>query len=171
MTPDGKDPLPSKLYYDIFTGILTQVIFAYTVAPFILLTFSDTMKVWGRVYFYALIGVALSFGVFSRSLPVRKQLMQMQAQRTGTTSSAGGADIDTKRIEEVAREEARRKRTGNEGLQRAPTLGLPEDPEADIGEVVAEVKKEIEERKRRGSMLQGFDVKKVVNEKLNQFSK
>ena len=165
MSPDGKTPLPSKRYYDMFTILLTQIAFAFTVSPFIFLTFTDSIIVWARVYFYTLLGVAASFTLFSRSLPFRARLVKMQSDRTATPNSAG--------IEKVAREQMLRRESTEDvtGLKRAPTLGLPEDPEAEIDEIVAEVKREIDERKRRGSMVQGFDVRKAVEEKLKEFKR
>ena len=56
-------------------------------------------------------------------------------------------------------------------LRKAPTLGIADDPEAEIDEIVADIKKEIADRKRRGSLMQGFDVKKAVQEKLKKFQK
>jgi lysophospholipid acyltransferase len=130
------------------------------VAPFILLGFSDTFKVWSRVYFYTLISVAASFAVFSRNLPFRKQLVQLQAEST---------------IEKTAREEIKREKLARTTSQdsvaskKMPLHGIADDPEAEIDEIVREVKAEIEERRRRGSI--GFDVKKAVQEKLKQFKK
>ena len=173
MSLDGKSPLPSKRYYDLFTALLTQVVFAYVVAPFILLGFSDTIKVWARVYFYTLIGVGISFAFFSRSLPFRKQLSQLQSDRV--PPSVVGT-IDGPLIEKTAREEISRERTLRNnsheslaGSRKVPVLGIADDPEAEIDEIVREVKAEIEERKRRGSVMQGFDVKRTVQEKLKQF--
>jgi lysophospholipid acyltransferase len=81
-------------------------------------------------------------------------------------------------VEKVAREEAKREKLIRmestdtmSSARRAPTLGLPDDPEAEIDDIVAEVKKEIEERRRRGSLVQGFDVRKAVEEKLEEFQK
>lgn len=169
MTPDGKSPLPSKRYYDIVTALLTQAAFAFTVAPFVLLSLGDSLLVWARVYFYTIIGVAASLALFSRSLPFRKQLVKMQSDR------APKPTVDVDGIEKVAREEAKREKLTRMdsagGMKRAPTLGLPDDPEAEIDEIVAEVKREIEERKRRGSLVQGFDVRKAVDEKLKEFKK
>jgi len=175
MTPDGKAPLPSKKYYDMFTVFLTQIVFAYVVAPFILLGFSDTIKVWARVYFYTLIGVAGSFALFSRSFPLRKQLVQRQSARVPPPTAA---TYDGPAIEKAAREEIRRERLARTqstdsvaSAAKMPLLGIADDPEAVIDEIVAEVKAEIEQRKRRGSVMQGFDLKKAVQEKLNQFNK
>jgi len=167
MSPDGKTPLPSKKYYDIFTIFLTQTAFGFTVAPFILLGFSDTLKVWARVYFYTLIGTAASFALFSRSLPIRKILAKKQSDRV--------IRIDESVLGSIAKEEVEKEwllqRESSEHISSAPTLGIAEDPEAEINEIVAEVKKEIEERKRRGSLMQGFDVRKSVEVQLNKLKK
>jgi lysophospholipid acyltransferase len=171
LTPDGSTPLPSKRYYDIFTFFLTQIAFAFTVAPFIILSFKGSILVWARVYFYCIIGVALSFGIFSRSFPIRRKLQKLQHDRSTTTSN----------IEKIVKDEADKE--GHGGLtkqasvisqassRKEPVLGLPEDPEAEVDDIVREVKKEIEERRRRGSLTGGFDVKKLVDEKLKSFQK
>ncbi|KAF9733936.1 hypothetical protein PMIN02_010902 [Paraphaeosphaeria minitans] len=173
MSPDGKQPLPSKRYYDIFTWFLTQVVFAFTVAPFIILTFSGTWLVWSRVYFYTLIGVIASFAACSRSLPIRSHLQKMQAARQPASSNDN--------IEKVAKEEVEadlKRRQSALGMQsnissvrEEPTLGIAEDPEAEVEEIVREVRQEIEERKRRGSMMQGFDIKTTVRQKMQEFHK
>lgn len=173
LTPDGKAPLPSKKYYDFFTIILTQTMFGFTVAPFILLSFSSTMLVWARVYFYTLIGVGLSFALFSRSLPFRKELVKRQSARLSPTATDS---IQQVAKEEVAKDQRRQELQRTESadsalVRRAPTLGIADDPEAEIDEIVAEVRREIEERRRRGSLVQGFDVKKAVQDKLQEFKK
>ncbi|KAH4597666.1 hypothetical protein HBH82_219120 [Parastagonospora nodorum] len=172
LTPDGNIPITQKTAYEIITTVITQVIFAYTVAPFILLGFSDTFKVWSRVYFYTLLSVAASFAVFSRNLPLRKQLVQMQAARAPPASTGA---VDDSAIEKAAREEIKREKLARTTSQdsvasrKMPLHGIADDPEAEIDEIVREVKAEIEERRRRGSI--GFDVKKAVQEKLKQFQK
>ncbi|PSN59818.1 membrane-bound O-acyltransferase domain-containing protein 5 [Corynespora cassiicola Philippines] len=173
LAPDGKTPLPNKKYYDIFTIIITQVSFAFTVAPFILLSFSDTILVWSRVYFYNLIGVAVCFALFSRSLPFRKTLIAKQAARSAPTTLE---DIDGNRIEKVAKEEwerekLQRKGSYESGHQKEPTLGLPDDPEGTFDQIIDEVKKEIEARKRRGSVVSPIDVRKAVEQKIKEFRK
>jgi lysophospholipid acyltransferase len=169
---DGKTSLPTKIYYDVFTFLLTQLAFSFTVAPFILLGFSDTVKIWARVYFYTLIGVAGCFGLFSRSLPFRKQLQQRQSLRTAPAAT----DLDVSNIEQIAKEEIKKDnltRTNSMAStvssRRAPTLGIADDPEAELDAIVAQVKREIADRKRRGSALQGFDVKKTIQEKIKEF--
>ncbi|KAF3033923.1 lysophospholipid acyltransferase [Didymella keratinophila] len=175
MTADGKSSLPTKIYYDVFTFFLTQLAFSFTVAPFILLGFSDTLKVWSRVYFYTLIGAAASFGLFSRNLPFRRQLQQRQSARAAPASAI---DADVSNIEQIAKEEIKKDnltRTNSMAStasnKRAPTLGIADDPEAELDAIVVQVKREITERKRRGSALQGFDVKAAIQEKMKEFKK
>jgi lysophospholipid acyltransferase len=176
MTPDGKNELPSKRYYDIFTFLITQTAFAFTVAPFILLSFSSTWKVWTRVYYYALLGCAASFALFTRQLPFRKQLLARQSARVAPSpadTAAFNSSIEKVAQEEVLkshkRAELQRTKSNESGYRRAPTLGIADDPEAEIDEIIAEVKQEFEERRRRGSLVQGFDVRKAVEQKLNEF--
>jgi len=66
------------------------------------------------------------------------------------------------KIQEVVKEEQEKER-----MQKAPTLGLPDDPEAEMEEIVAEVKKEMEARKKRGGSV-SFDIRKAVEEKLSK---
>lgn len=101
--------------------------------------------------------------------------MKLQAARAPPASTP----VDETEIERAAREAVK-----NETLARVnshdstaskkfPYHGIPDDTEAEIDEIVREVKAEIEERRRRGSLtgLQGFDVKKAVQEKIKQFKK
>jgi len=171
MTPDGKEPLPSKKYYDIFTTLLTQAVFGYTVAPFIILSFSGTMLVWSRVYFYTLIGVAFSFATFSRSLPFRKQLLQMQSARQPAATSVSIEQLAKEEVEQDLKRRQSNKSISSDAssIRKAPTLGIADDPEAEVEEIVREVKREIEERRRRGSLMQGLDVKKLVHQKMRDY--
>lgn len=179
LTPDGKNSLPSKRYYDLATLVITQAAFAFTVAPFILLSFSATMRVWARVYFYTLLGCVASFVLFTRSLPFRKQLVARQAARAPPQPAPSSAAALDSSIEKVAHEEVLKsvrpgvQRTASTDAhgKRAPTLGIAEDPEAEIDEIIAEVKKEFEERRRRGSLVQGLDVRKAVEMKIQEFQK
>jgi lysophospholipid acyltransferase len=190
LTPDGKTALPSKKYYDIFTFFLTQAAFAYTVAPFVILGFSDSIKVWSRVYFYTLFGTAASFALFSRSLPFRAYLIGLQNARTGTAASTAktndeaNTSLNSGKVDKVARDEAQaslrqeqdvkgdidseRRAGGDDPDSALLGSGLSADLEKDVEEIVAEVRREVEERKRRGSLVQGFDVRKAVDEKIRQ---
>ncbi|KAF2744273.1 MBOAT family protein-like protein [Sporormia fimetaria CBS 119925] len=179
LAPDGKSALPSKRYYDIATFLITQTTFAFTVAPFYLLGFHESMLVWGRVYFFVLPGVAASFALFSRSLPFRAWLLNTQGQRAGTASTTAktvdeaNTSLGSKKIEHVARDEVKsrmetQRRYSPEDEDTMPILGMSDDAVADLEEIVAEVKREVEERKRGGSLVQGFDVRKAVDEKVRE---
>lgn len=81
-------------------------------------------------------------------------------------------------IEQIAKEEIKKDTltrtntaTSTTSSRRAPTLGIADDPEAELDAIVAQVKYEIAERKRRGSTLQGFDVKTAIQEKIKEFKK
>jgi lysophospholipid acyltransferase len=173
MTPDGKQPLPSKRYYDAFTWALTQCVFAFTTAPFVLLSFSGTMRVWSRVYFFTLIGVAASFAAFSRSLPIRRHLQKMQGARQPASSNDNIEKVAKEEVEAdlKRRQSALSMSSDASSLRKAPTLGIADDPEAEVEEIVREVTQEIEERRRRGSVMQGFDIKTAVREKMKEVQK
>lgn len=54
---------------------------------------------------------------------------------------------------------------------RPPTLGLPNDPERDFDEAVAEIKAEIEFRRRRGSVVTmptGEELKIAVEQRIGR---
>ena len=60
-------------------------------------------------------------------------------------------------------------RTDSSG--KHPTLGMPDDPAAEIDEAVKEIRQEIELRQRKGStikMPRGADLKKAVEDKLGK---
>lgn len=50
MTADQKSDGPYKKIYDVFGLLVTQFSFAYIVAPFIILDFKDSLKLWSRAY-------------------------------------------------------------------------------------------------------------------------
>lgn len=141
LEPDGKTPTPTKRYYDIFTWFITQTAFGFAVSAFIILDFSSCIKVWARVYFYAIIGTAACFA-FLQS-PGRAWLQAQVKKRTG----AGKPEM-----ERVA------------SVERMPTLGMPDDPEREVDEIVKEVKKEIERRRAEGIQLP--DVRELIRQKL-----
>jgi len=124
-------PTPNKIYYDIFSWLVTQLAFSFTVAPFILLTLPASFLVWARVYFYAVIGTALSTAFFAS--PAKPYMMKMVSERTG--KAAGG----------LKRTESTESLTSKE-----PVYGLPGDPSKDLDEAMSEVRAEMEARQRKG---------------------
>jgi lysophospholipid acyltransferase len=147
MSPDGKSSTPNKKYYDFLSYIATQLFFSFTVAPFVILRFSDSIRLWSRVYFYGIIGVAVSLGFFAS--PAKQYLIKQINKRN----------------------HPRVQRTASQETVGQPTLGLPSDPGRDIDEALQEIKKEVDTRKRRGSkvsMPTGQDLKAAVEGKLGR---
>lgn len=129
MTADGNKPTANKRYYDIFSWLVTQLAFSYTVAPFVLLTFTNSTLVWARVYFYCIVGVtACSLFLASPG----KQWLQTKVKTHSRPAMVRADSQDG----------------GQDGGH--PTLGLPNDPGKEWDEMVDEIKQEIELRKKRG---------------------
>ncbi|KAG8532047.1 uncharacterized protein KY384_003684 [Bacidia gigantensis] len=144
LTTDGQQPTKYKVYYDLMSYIATQTAFCFTTAPFVLLTLPDSILVWARVYFYTVIGVILSTAFFAS--PGKLWLI--------------------KRLK--ARNQSAVPKAQKEKIHQQQLLGLPEDPGADIGEVVAEIKSEVEARQRRGSKIEmptAEEMRKIIGEK------
>jgi lysophospholipid acyltransferase len=110
---------------------VTQLAFSFTVAPFILLTLPASFLVWARVYFYAVIGTALSTAFFAS--PAKPYMMKMVSDRTG--KMAGGL----KRTEST-----------ESFSSKEPVYGLPGDPSKDLAEAMSEARAEMEARQRKG---------------------
>ncbi|EON69618.1 hypothetical protein W97_08878 [Coniosporium apollinis CBS 100218] len=145
LTEDGQKPLPSKRYYDIFTYLVTQLAFSYTVAPFVLLTLPSSLLVWSRVYFYCIIGAVACFGFLAS--PGKAYLKQELNKRNRTATT----------------------RATSERSSRGPTLGLPDDMEVDIQEAIDEAKAEFEARRRRGLPVgTAKDFKAAVEDKVGR---
>jgi lysophospholipid acyltransferase len=139
LTSDGK-PLPSKIFYDIFTCFMTQINFSFISIPFLLLQIGPTMQVWGNVYYYELILAFGAMAVFAS--PVKGML--------------------AKRVKAMSRPGVQRIKSEGPDVM----LGVPGDPEQEIQDIASEIRAEIERRKGEG--LPVPDVKVLVNEKLAQ---
>jgi lysophospholipid acyltransferase len=87
--------------------------------------------VWSRVYFYAIIGTALSTAFFAS--PAKVFLIKILNERSG---NIGSKLPRTHSQESLA--------------SREPVLGLPPNPQQDLEEVVKEVRAEMEARQRKG---------------------
>ncbi|KAL9133265.1 MAG: hypothetical protein Q9175_005558 [Cornicularia normoerica] len=143
-TPDGQRPTPYKIYYDVLSYLATQMAFCFTTAPFVLLTLSDSLLVWIRVYLYAVLGAAVSMAFFAS--PAKLWLIQKLRKRNQNA-------LQTKEKAEH------------------PLMGLPSDPAGDINEAVREIKEEVEARRRRGQSISiptGGDMKAAVEDKLGK---
>lgn len=146
LTPDGQRPTPYKRYYDVLSYVTTQVAFCFTTAPFVLLTLPDSLLVWARVYFYAIIGVAASVAFFAS--PAKQWLDQhLRARNHPIPRSASQETLD------------------------GTLMGLPSDPGRDFDEAMQEVRDEVEARRRKGTnvaMPRGEQLKSAVADKLGK---
>jgi lysophospholipid acyltransferase len=86
--------------------------------------------VWARVYFYAVIGTALSTAFFAS--PAKAFLITKLNERAGSP----GPLKRTQSQESMANKE--------------PVLGLPSNPQEDLEELVLEVRMEMEMRQKKG---------------------
>jgi len=136
LDPKTSQPTSYKIYYDIFSYLATQLAFSFTTAPFVLLTLPASFIVWSRVYFYAVIGTALSTAFFAS--PAKPFLIKKLNERAG---AAGPKLQRTLSTESIAGKE--------------PVLGLPPNPSKDLEEMMQEAKAEFEARQRKGSVLKG----------------
>lgn len=112
-----------------------------------ILSFPDSIKVWARVYFYCILGVAVSISFFA---------------------SPGKAWLN-QRLNKRNHPQLRRTRSQEEISH--PSLGLPSDPGRDVDEAVEEIKQEIEMRRRKGSkvtMPTGQELRKIIEDKLDR---
>ncbi|KAJ5552859.1 hypothetical protein N7513_004517 [Penicillium frequentans] len=149
LTPDGSKPMPSKRYYDLASWAATQLTLGFTVMPFVLLSFSDSMAVWSRVYFYGIVWTMASLVAFASFSPIRAALVSRLKRRNRPHMM----------------------RTVSQETVRPPTLGLPNDPERDFDEAVQEIMTEIESRRRRGSVVtmpSGEELKIAVEQKIGR---
>lgn len=130
LDPKTSEPTSYKIYYDIFSYVITQTAFNFTTAPFILLTLPASFLVWGRLYFYGVIGVALSTAFFMS--PGKVYLTKALKKRSGA-------------VDKLERFVSQETLAGED-----PVLGLPPNPSKDFEEAVKEVKAEMEARQRKG---------------------
>lgn len=149
LSPDGKAATPRKVYYDSLSWLTTQLAFTFTIAPFVILGFSDSVKLWMRVYMYTIVGVAVSLIFFSNYLPIKASLIRKINERNHP------------HVQRPVHEEPK----------DLPTLGLPNDPGREIDDALEEIRAEVEVRRRRGStivMPTGSELRKMVEEKLGR---
>lgn len=97
---------------------------SFTVAPFIILSFSDTLRAWSRVYFYGFVAVASSMAIFSS--PVKGYLIARLKKRNRPPPVARAVSAEP------------------------PMLGLPGDPEKEFEDALKEMMEEIEEMRKKG---------------------
>jgi len=118
------------------------------VAPFILLSGPDSLRAWASVYFYCVIGVAASLAFFSS--PGKAYLKQKLSKRSSNLKSKMPRNASSESL-----------------AYQGGAMGLPDDPEGDLDEMVDEVRREMQLRRERGqSMSQGLQ--EAVQEKMRE---
>lgn len=127
LDPVTQKALPNKKYYDIASWLATQTTFSFAAAPFIILGFNESLQVWARVNFYAVIAVFASLAFFAS--PAKGYLRKMLEKKS---REAGGHLSRT---------------TSSENLKE-PVLGVSADPGRDIDEVIQEIQAEVEKVKK-----------------------
>lgn len=145
LDPASQQPLPSKRYYDVFSYLATQVTFSFAVAPFLILSFSGSIKAWSRVYFYAIIGTAASMAFFAS--PAKKFLKKKLEER------AAKAGVGKKEESERDGKEGQKagmyvNKSANNSTDRIPLLGISSDPQQELDDAINEIKEGIEEKRR-----------------------
>jgi lysophospholipid acyltransferase len=112
------------------TFVVTQFTFSFATVPFLVLSFSGSMRAWSGVYFYAFGWTLATLAFFNTSgkVMLRKELEKRTGTkreklvRTTSTDSIGG---------------------------REPILGISKDPEQDINEVIKEIRAEVEAQQKK----------------------
>lgn len=147
---------------------MTQTAFCFTTAPFVLLTLPSSLLVWSRVYFYCILGTAASMAFFAS--PGKSWLIhQLKIQNAAT-----GAEKEVLKAQGHGHgrpDLGGRRTTNTSALDGYGGLGLPDDPEREVQEAVAEIKSEVEGRRRRGSKITvptGEELKQMVEERLGK---
>ncbi|KAK2861131.1 hypothetical protein FQN49_004509 [Arthroderma sp. PD_2] len=151
---------------------------SFVVAPFILLDFANCITLWSRLYFYTIIGIVATLVFFNS--PAKSLLTRRLSKRNkkapvvtapGKPSEREAAnDAAAAKAREKAQADAKEVRAGETPFTEQP-LGLPNDLAQDVEDAVHEMKKEIETRRRRGSLVTmptGAELRIALEQKLGK---
>ncbi|KAG6002149.1 hypothetical protein E4U21_003424 [Claviceps maximensis] len=125
-------PLSSKKYYDMACLVITQLTFSFATTPFLVLTFTNSMRAWSRVYFYgaAWTIACLVFFASPAKLTLRAELEKRQECASAKLEPSTSTDS----------------LTGTE-----PVLGISRDLERDVAEAMKELKAGVESSAKKKS--------------------
>ncbi|KAK4157882.1 MBOAT, membrane-bound O-acyltransferase family-domain-containing protein, partial [Chaetomidium leptoderma] len=127
LDPKTGADLPSKKFYDVASWLTTQLTFSFAAAPFLILSFSDSVLAWSRVYFYAVIGTA-ALTVFFAS-PAKGYLKKEIEKRN---AKAGAVNGDGGKLS---------RSTSSDSLaSRTPVMGITQDLEKEFDDAMSEIR-------------------------------
>lgn len=111
---------------------MTQLTFSFATTPFLVLTFTDSIRAWSRVYFYGAAWTVLGLVFFAS--PGKAALKTKLEKRQGKASAKLVRSISSESL------------TGKE-----PILGISKDLELDVTEAMAEIRAEVEARQKKAA--------------------
>lgn len=139
--PATQKPTSQKFYYDAFSFLATQTAFSFATTPFLVLGFSDSVKVWARVYFYCVAGVAVSSAFFaSPAKAFMKGKIEKRSNKAGVTMKRSAS------TESLAT-------GGSRDHEPIVGPGLSSDVNRELGEMVGEARQTWVEREKMGKGL------------------
>lgn len=112
--------------------MITQLTFSFTTTPFLVLSFSDSVRVWSRVYFYGAVWTLVCLVFFASG--AKGALKARLDKRQGRANAKMVRSMSTDSL------------TGKE-----PILGISKDLESDMTQAMEEIKAEIDLRQRKSS--------------------
>ncbi len=135
LDPKTGADLPSKRFYDVASWLTTQLTFSFAAAPFLVLSFSGSLMVWSRVYYYAAIGTAVLTAFFASPA---KGYLKKEIEKRNAKVGAGSKGPDGK---------LSRSASSDSLASRAPVMGITQDLEREFDDAIAEIR-EFEESHR-----------------------
>ncbi|AEO57684.1 hypothetical protein MYCTH_2304133 [Thermothelomyces thermophilus ATCC 42464] len=133
LDPKTGADLPSKKYYDVASWLTTQLTFSFAVVPFLILSFSDSLLAWSRLYFYAIIGTA-GLMVFFAS-PAKTTLKKKIEQRNAKAGVSGPGTVSNGGDGKLSRS------TSSDSLaSRTPVMGITQDLGKEFDDAMSEIR-------------------------------
>ncbi len=124
--------LPSKKFYDVASWFTTQLTFSFAAAPFLILSFSDSLLAWSLVYFYAVIGTAaLTIFFASPAKGYLKKEIEKRNAKAGIVNGNAGKGGDGK---------LSRSASSDSLASRAPVMGITQDLEREFDDAMSEIR-------------------------------
>lgn len=152
LSPDGVRPGPYKRLYDAAGIVLTQAIFSYATAPFIILDLKESLIFWSRTYFYGHIGIILLYSFF-HSPYGRGFLINLQKRRVAKFQKGKEPEKKDKICEEQVSQGMLGQNNVSVNTGGPGPLGLPEDVEEDVLQAGKREFSEVDWKKAEGLFL------------------